>query len=140
MDFNSIIEKASDLLQEASFLNQIETEQEYHQALELMDHLFDDFEKHYFLIDVLAKSIKCWEDSSVEFEEFNAMVNSLDSDVAALRVLIDQHNLNLSDFSEEIGNKSLLSMIISGKRNLTAKQIQALSKRFNLDPGVFFNS
>jgi len=56
-----------------------------------------------------------------------------------LRVLMDQHNLTISEFKNEIGSKSLVSMILNGKRNLTKEHICKLSQRFNLNPSLFFN-
>ena len=52
---------------------------------------------------------------------------------------MNQHNLTLSDFKTEIGSKSLVSMILNGKRNLTKDHIAKLSSKFNLDPALFFN-
>ncbi|MDN5451459.1 MAG: helix-turn-helix domain-containing protein, partial [Enterobacterales bacterium] len=43
-----------------------------------------------------------------------------------------------SDLASEIGSKSLVSMILSGKRSLTIEHIKALSKRFNVRPDLFF--
>ena len=56
-----------------------------------------------------------------------------------LRVLIDQHDLTVSDLQDEIGSKSLVSMILSGKRNLTKEHIQRLSQRFHISPSLFFD-
>ncbi|WP_391529921.1 type II toxin-antitoxin system HigB family toxin [Photorhabdus akhurstii] len=55
----------------------------------------------------------------------------------ALRVLMDQYRLSYSDLKEEIGSKSLVSQILSGKRSLTIAHIKALSKRFNVRPDLF---
>lgn len=41
----------------------------------------------------------------------------LDLGVAMLRVIIDQHQLTQSDFKNEIGEKSLVSLILKGERN-----------------------
>lgn len=54
-----------------------------------------------------------------------------------LEFLIEQHNLTQSDLPE-IGSQSHVSKILSGERNLTKDQIQALSKRFGVSPAVFF--
>ncbi len=62
----------------------------------------------------------------------------LDSGVAMLRVLMDQHNLKTHDFEEEIGGKSLVSQILNGKKNLTKNHITALSNRFHISPSLFF--
>lgn len=54
-----------------------------------------------------------------------------------LRLLIDQHGLTQSDFQQEIGGKSLVSQILSGKRSLTLGNIRALSKRFGITAAMF---
>jgi len=56
----------------------------------------------------------------------------------SLKVLMQQHTLTLSDLKEEIGSKSLVSMTLHGKRNLTKENINKLSKRFKLSPAVFY--
>ncbi|TAK63475.1 MAG: helix-turn-helix domain-containing protein [Methylobacter sp.] len=52
---------------------------------------------------------------------------------------VNQHNLTVSDLKEEIDSKSLVSMILNGKRNLTKDHINKLAKRLNINPAVFFN-
>ncbi|WP_292432323.1 helix-turn-helix domain-containing protein [Methylobacter sp.] len=52
---------------------------------------------------------------------------------------MNQHNLTVSDLKEEIDSKSLVSMILNGKRNLTKDHINKLAKRLNINPAVFFN-
>jgi HTH-type transcriptional regulator/antitoxin HigA len=59
-------------------------------------------------------------------------------DLAVLGVLMDQYGLGVNDLPE-IGSKSLVSRILSGERNLTKKHIQALSKRFGINPANFFD-
>ncbi len=53
-----------------------------------------------------------------------------------LRFLMEQHNLSQSDLPE-VGNQSVVSMLLSGSRQLNVRQIQALSARFHVAPGVF---
>ncbi|MFC1616988.1 type II toxin-antitoxin system HigA family antitoxin [Candidatus Margulisiibacteriota bacterium] len=60
--------------------------------------------------------------------------------IEVLEFLMEQHNLTQSDFQNEIGSQSLVSQILSGKKNLTKGHIEALSKRFNVSPEVFFNT
>jgi HTH-type transcriptional regulator/antitoxin HigA len=51
---------------------------------------------------------------------------------------MDQYQLKAEDLRNEIGNKSLVSMILNGSRNLTVDHIQALSNRFKIAPSAFF--
>ena len=53
-----------------------------------------------------------------------------------LRFLMDQHGLAQSDLPE-VGNQSVISMLLSGARQLNVRQIQALAARFHVPPTVF---
>jgi len=50
---------------------------------------------------------------------------------------MDQHGLSYADLKTEIGSKSLISQIFSGKRALTISHIKALAERFNVRADVF---
>jgi HTH-type transcriptional regulator/antitoxin HigA len=52
-------------------------------------------------------------------------------------VLMKQHGLGVADFPE-FGDKSLVSRILSGSRNLTKQHIQKLAKRFGVSESLFF--
>jgi len=139
MDFSSVKSKAVDLFNEASFVSHIKSEAEYEQALELMDELVEDYDKYLPLIEVLSVSIEKWEDEADSFAEFNERIAALDDGVAVLRTLMDQYNLKAEDLREDIGSKSLVSMILNGSRNLTRDHIQSLSDHFKIAPSVFFH-
>lgn len=52
-------------------------------------------------------------------------------------VLMEQHNLSQSDLSE-VATQSVISEILSGKRQLNIRHIKALSTRFNVSVDTFF--
>lgn len=137
MRFAMIKQKAHDLFQEAAFISHIQNHRDYKKALQLMDELMDDYNDNRPLIDVLSTSIERWEEESKEFEAFNQRIKALDSGVAVLKVLMEQHDLHLDDFPE-IGSKSLLSKILNHERQLTLAHIKLLSKRFWIDARLFF--
>ncbi len=139
MDFSSVKAKAVDLFTEAGFVSRISNASEYEQALELMDELVEDYDTYLPLIEVLAVSIEKWEDQADEFAEFNQRIEDLDDGIAVLRTLMDQYQLRAEDLRDEIGGKSLVSMVLNGSRNLTRDHIQALSTRFRVAPSVFFH-
>lgn len=56
-----------------------------------------------------------------------------------LRYLMEQHGLNQSDL-QEIGNQSVVSLVLAGKRRLNARQIARLSARFNVPADVFLEA
>ena len=140
MSFSTIKAQARCLFNEAIFLTQIHNAEEYEQALEFMDDLIEEYDTYEPLIVMLATSIERWENQAPEFAEFNQHISDLDSGVAVLRTLMSQHNLQTDDFQNELGGKSMVSMILNGTRKLSKNHIQALSGRFNLSPALFFDT
>ena len=138
MGFAVIKEKARELFEEASFVAHIKNDEDYEQALSLMEELIEDYDNQKSLIDVLCVSVAHWEDSSPEFARFNENIENISGDLALLRTLMEQYDLGVADVPE-IGTKSLVSRVLSGERNLTRKHIEALSRRFDISPALFFN-
>jgi len=132
-----IKDQAKTLFSSASFITHICNEQDYESALELMDELIEDYNEQKPLIEILSLSIEKWEEESDEFSKFNAQIESLDSGLSVLRVLMVQHKLNTNDFKNEIGGKSMVSMILNKKRKLSLKHIKALANRFSISPKLF---
>lgn len=129
---------------EASNILHIKTEEDYQEAIEVIDDLFlkaEDSKSEPLndLIEMIAKSIEAYEKTQKNMVDFEKYANTRGQELSVIRVLMNQHNLNLADFKEEIGSKSLVSMILNGRRNLTKEHITKLSNRFNLTPSVFFN-
>jgi HTH-type transcriptional regulator / antitoxin HigA len=58
------------------------------------------------------------------------------STIAVLQFLMQQHDLKQSDLPE-IGSQGVVSEILSGKRELNTRQIQALSRRFGVSAAAF---
>lgn len=139
MDFAMVKTKAQALFAEASFLSEIKNEADYENALALMDELIEDYDQYHVLISVLSRAIEQWENQAPEFADFNQRVAQLDDGVAVLRTLMDQYQLKADDLRQEIGSKSLVSMILNGSRKLTREHIQALAIRFRLNPAIFFH-
>lgn len=118
------------------WLQGIRDHEQYLELMELMDILVEDYEENQVLIDLLFPVLERYEEESEYFQEFNVHIDSLDTGIATLRVLIAQYRLTLSDLPE-IGSKSLVSLILSGKRQLTAGNIKALSVRFGIPQHMF---
>lgn len=55
-----------------------------------------------------------------------------------LRFLLDQHGLSQRDLAEDLGSETTVSLVLSGRRQLTRDHIARLSRRFYVEPGVFF--
>ena len=137
MVFAAIKEQACELFNQAPFISRISNEADYAQALALMDELMEEYDNQKPLIDMLSASIARWEDTSPEFKSFNDRIEKLDGGITTLRVIMEQHKLGVADLPE-IGSKSLVSRILNGERRLTRNHIEALSKRFNISPALFF--
>ena len=71
MSYALIKEKAHELFEQALFITNIDNEEDYTEALALMDDLIEDYEQNKPLIEVLSLSIEKWEDQSEYFSEFN---------------------------------------------------------------------
>ena len=71
MNYTELKNTAQSLREQASFVVEIVADEEYEQALALMDELIDDYDNHPVLIELLSKSIEQWENSSSDFAEFN---------------------------------------------------------------------
>lgn len=61
-------------LSRVPYLTQIDSQNDYEQALVLMDEMIDDYDENKSLIDILSVSIERWEDQSEEFADFNAAI------------------------------------------------------------------
>jgi HTH-type transcriptional regulator/antitoxin HigA len=55
-----------------------------------------------------------------------------------LSFLMEQHSLKQKDLVDLFGTPSIVSEVISGKRELNKEQIRRLSERFRVSPEVFF--
>jgi HTH-type transcriptional regulator/antitoxin HigA len=116
----------------------ISTAAQHQQALELMDQLIEQYDENLIIIEALGNAITRYEDESLRFEAFNNKQDDLDPAVATLKVLMEQHKLNTTDFENEIGKKSMVSQVLAGKRNLTREHIEKLVERFGISPALFF--
>ena len=137
MNLQQIESNLSSIANEASFILKITNAEEHEKALSLIEQLIEDYDKHQILIDLVAASIEQYENNADEFVEFNRRLSLLNSGVSALTVLMEQHQLKTTDFEHEIGGKSLVSMILNGKRDLNLKHIRRLAKRFGVPVQVF---
>ena len=80
--------------------------------------------------EVLITLIEAYE------EEHHAIPEA--SPVEVLRALIEANGLRQKDLVPSLGTESIVSEVLSGKRELNKGQIEKLSKRFQVSPSVFF--
>jgi HTH-type transcriptional regulator / antitoxin HigA len=62
------------------------------------------------------------------------------SPIEVLKFLMDQNGLQQRDLVSELGSESNVSLILSGKRNLTLAHVQRLGRRFGVPGSVFLES
>ncbi|MEM9510804.1 MAG: transcriptional regulator, partial [Cyanobacteria bacterium P01_E01_bin.35] len=82
------------------------------------------------LLDTLGILIEAYDRENYQLPEC--------SGVEALVYLMVEHSLSQSEMPE-IGSQGVVSEILSGKRKLNVRQIEALSARFNVSPATFFD-
>ena len=138
MNIQNITDLSKQITNQIPFIIGIKTEEENEEALLLMEQLTEDYDNNLLLIDLLWSKIEEYENTAPELHLFNKKINSLDNGSSMLRLLMDQHGLNTTSFSKEIGGKSTVSMICNNRRKLTTEHIQKLSTRFGISPALFF--
>ena len=105
----------------------------YKKLLNLLDSLIDEVgnnERHPLssLMETIGSLIETYESQNIPEIEGNP--------ADTLNSLMQEHGLKQSDLPE-IGSQGVLSEILSGKRQLNARQIKLLSQRFKVSPAVF---
>lgn len=60
------------------------------------------------------------------------------SPVEVLRTLMEANGLRQKDLATVFGSESIVSEVMSEKREINKNHIEKLSKRFNVSPAVFF--
>jgi HTH-type transcriptional regulator/antitoxin HigA len=85
-------------------------------------------EKKY--AEVLALLVEAYEDKHYPIRAA--------SPVEVLAELMSANNLRQKDLAPTLGSESVVSEILSGRRELNRRHIERLSKRFKVSPEVFF--
>lgn len=106
----------------------------YDKLAGFLDFLIDvvgDNENHQLasLMDMVGTLIESYDNEHHPFSEGNP--------IDALKYFMEIETLTPNDLPE-IGDKVVVSEILSGKRNLDVEQIRSLSYRFKVSPSTFF--
>lgn len=114
-------------------LGTLRTKKDYTRAVEMLDAILDEIgedEKHPMaeLADAISVFIEKYEAEHVSIPAAKP--------AAVLKFLMREHDLRQSDLAE-IGSQGVVSEVLAGKRELNARQIKQLAKRFNVSPAVF---
>lgn len=116
----------------------IRTEAQYDAALAFVKDLairgedsLDKGERIY--LDALTQFVADYEDKHYQIE-----VRDL-TPLDALKYLMEQNGMAPADLGRLLGNRSLASQILRGKRGLSRTHIRILCERFKVEPGLFFS-
>lgn len=114
-------------------LGTLRTKKDYARAVEMLDAILDEIgedEKHPMaeLADAISVFIEKYEAEHVPIPDLKP--------AAVLKFLMSEHDLRQSDLPE-IGSQGVVSEVLTGKRELNARQIKRLARRFNVSPAVF---
>ena len=132
MNMNELQQAWQQLNQSAS-IAPIRDEGHYSELVQLADSLVNVIggaEEHPLLdlLDLVSELIRAYDAEHYVVPDASPR--------KVLRFLMEQHNLLQTDLPE-VGNQSVVSMILSGSRQLNIRQIQALSACFHVPPSVF---
>jgi HTH-type transcriptional regulator / antitoxin HigA len=114
----------------------IRTEKQYESALRFLQRLairdestFDSGERAY--LDALTQFVEDYEQQHHRIEV--SRLKPLD----ALKYLMSLNGMKPVDLGRLLGSRSLASQILNGRRELSKTHIVALSRYFNVEPGLF---
>ena len=114
-------------------LRPVRTDAELDMAAAIIDELTDrddlsSTESDY--LDVLGDLVEKYEDEHVEMPHV--------SDAEMLRSLMDEKGVSQADVVRGTGiSKTVLSLVLHGKRDLTREHIEVLSTYFGVNPAAF---
>jgi HTH-type transcriptional regulator/antitoxin HigA len=114
-------------------LRKPKTEDDYDMLVQALDELLDlvgEDELHPLmsLVDIIGEWIEAWD------HEHRPMPKA--SGVDVLRYLMREHGLSQSDLPG-VGAQSVVSEVLSGKRQLNLRQIRWLAERFGVSVETF---
>lgn len=116
-----------------SYLFSISGEEEYDRAIKFLNRLIDEVgtdDRHplYGLLDALGTVIHSYEERHLSMPDCDA--------IEMLCHFMEEHGLEASDLPE-IGSEEAVSDVISGRTELSVRQVRALADRFHVSPAVF---
>ena len=136
INYHTIINKWLPL---SEILKPIKNQKEYDKLVNLADNLMTEINRTNdgikeqslnTLLDIVGDLIGNYEDKKTP-EPDNV------TPIEILKELMAEHSLKQKDLVE-LGSKGVISEIMNSKRELNKRQIEELSKRFNVSTDVFF--
>jgi HTH-type transcriptional regulator/antitoxin HigA len=116
-------------------LRPIRTEDDLDAAFAMIDELTDRDElsaAEAGYLDVLGNEVERYEDQHVQMPRVG--------DAEMLRCLTEEKGVRQADVVRGAGiSKTVLSLVLNGKRDLTREHIEILSRYFGISPAVFLD-
>jgi HTH-type transcriptional regulator/antitoxin HigA len=113
----------------------IRTERDYEQARDVVDSLIMKTrlsKKDEERLEILVTLMEVYEKKKyrADFPEVTPL--------ELLKMLMEEREMSASDLGRLLGNRSLGSLILTGKRQLSKAHIRKLSEHFKIDPSALF--
>ncbi len=138
----AIVDAYTDFMAVAQSCLVINNETDYNTALDTLEQVLESAADTHDdplnpLIDFISHAIEKYELQDIELKAFITEAEHSPTDISLLRTLMSQHKLTGSDLPE-IGDKTMVSKVLNGKRELSRQAIAKLCNRFGLHPAMFF--
>lgn len=132
--FNYKIQQAAQVWAKMSgMLSVPHTEKEYEQTLLLLNELIDEVgEDESHPLASLMETVG----ALIENYETQHIPEPTSDPIGTIQWLMEEHGLQPSDLTE-FGNETAAKEILAGKRDITLRQIHAISSRFHVPASVF---
>jgi HTH-type transcriptional regulator/antitoxin HigA len=137
----ALVDAYETFMQTAHAYVNLSNEEDYNAALVALEEILEaaeDTAKDPLnpLIEILSQAIGAYEEQDEELVAFLDEADATPVDVALLRTLMRQHELTGSDLPE-IGDKTMVSKVLNGKRILQRHAMELLGERFGIRPAMF---
>jgi len=137
----ALVDAYETFMQTAHAYMNLSNEEDYNAALVALEEILEaaeDTAKDTLnpLIEILSQAIGVYEEQDEELVAFLEEADATPFDVALLRTLMRQHELTGSDLPE-IGDKTMVSKVLNGKRILQRHAMELLGERFGIRPAMF---
>jgi HTH-type transcriptional regulator/antitoxin HigA len=132
--FNCNLQQAAQVWPQISgILSVPHTDDEYERSIVLLNELIDEVgeDESHPLASLMATV-----GSLIENYETQHIPEPTSDPIGTIAMLMEEHGLQPSDLTE-FGSESTAKEILAGKRDITLRQIHAISSRFHVPPTVF---
>jgi len=138
MERSEIERDFSTLNKKYPYIFNIRKNSEYESVLNLLERVITQDKINEPLMLTISNAIEEYESNLNSVKNLEKSAADTPSGIALIRVLMDQHNLTMSDLPE-LGKKANVSLILKGDRNLTINHINKLGERFGINSAQFLS-